>query len=314
MSRLLSLLTATLMMTSFATPAAAETGTAYYVDANGDDSASGLDAAHAWKSLAKVSGTTFQPGDRILLRAGQRWSGQQLWPKGSGESGAPITIDLDARYDITNNLLRSTRAGAVLTTSPTITYDHNLYGGASLAVPPGDRNAVVTADPLFAKAPLDGPNGTPETGPALEAAYGPRITSGSYAIDAGTEITGNGGRDYAGTPLYNGAPDIGAFEYTTPQDATTESVTGTALTPRTPCPQRAVVPVTGRKNGVYVYTGELINQAGRTATTSVKVTVTDAKPGTPALSGDNRDGGHTVAEPANAAGVTRGRPLTVVTK
>src|SRR5262249_52828745 len=33
------------------------------------------------------------PGDRILLRAGQRWTGQQLWPKGSGESGTPITVD-----------------------------------------------------------------------------------------------------------------------------------------------------------------------------------------------------------------------------
>ncbi|WP_132517277.1 carboxypeptidase regulatory-like domain-containing protein [Nonomuraea diastatica] len=138
---------------------------------------------------------------------------------------------LNSRYDITGNLLHSTRAGAVLTTSPTIVYSHNLYSGAALTVPPGDRNAVVTADPRFAKAPLDGPYGTPETGPALETAYGLRVTSGSYAIDASTEITGNGGRDYAGATLYNGAPDIGAFEYTTPDNATTESVTGTVRTP-----------------------------------------------------------------------------------
>ncbi|MGA4992545.1 cadherin-like beta sandwich domain-containing protein [Nonomuraea bangladeshensis] len=145
---------------------------------------------------------------------------------------------LEARYDITGNLLHSTRAGAVLTTSPTISYSHNLYGGAALTVPPGDRNAVVTTDPRFVKAPLDGPYGTPETGPALETAYGLRVASGSYAIDASTEIAGNGGRDYAGATLYNGAPDIGAFEYTTPDGAAGEAVIGTVRTP-------AGAPVTG---------------------------------------------------------------------
>ncbi|MGW3344392.1 carboxypeptidase regulatory-like domain-containing protein [Nonomuraea rubra] len=138
---------------------------------------------------------------------------------------------LDARYDITNNVLYSTRPGAVLTTSPTIAYSHNLYGGAALTVPPDDEAAVVTGDPLFAGAPLDGPYGTPETGPALQTAHGLRVTSGSYAIDAGTPIDGNGGRDYAGLALYNGAPDLGAFEYATPTDATTESITGTVRTP-----------------------------------------------------------------------------------
>ncbi|MGN9841144.1 carboxypeptidase regulatory-like domain-containing protein [Nonomuraea sp. H19] len=137
---------------------------------------------------------------------------------------------LEARYDITNNVLYSTRAAATLTTSPTITYSRNLYGGATLAVPAGDKAAVV-ADPLFADAPLDGPYGTPETGPRLETAHGLRVTSGSQAIDAGAEITGNGGRDYAGTPLYNGGPDLGAFEYATAEGATAESVIGTARTP-----------------------------------------------------------------------------------
>ena len=68
-------------------------GASYYVDAaQGNDTASGLDSAHAWRSLARVNQVTFRPGDQILLRAGGRWSGQ-LWPKGSGTAGAPITVD-----------------------------------------------------------------------------------------------------------------------------------------------------------------------------------------------------------------------------
>src|SRR6185437_11358303 len=71
--------------------AEASTGTTYYVSTSGSDSNSGTSASSPWKSLAKVDATTFQPGDQILFQAGGSWSGQ-LWPKGSGASGAPITI------------------------------------------------------------------------------------------------------------------------------------------------------------------------------------------------------------------------------
>ena len=61
--------------------------------------------------------------------------------------------------------------------------------------------------------------------------------------------------------------------------------------------QRTAVPIRDRANGRYVYTGELRNQAGRTATTSVTVTVTDASPGKAMLTADNwdHDGDYTVA-------------------
>lgn len=62
------------------------------------------------------------------------------------------------------------------------------------------------------------------------------------------------------------------------------------LTDRSPLPQFASVHVTGRANGTYVYTGELVNAAGTTATTSVTVKVTDANPGKPSLAHDNWDG------------------------
>ena len=65
----------------------------YYVDPmTGADANSGTTPAAAWKTLAKVNGTTFSPGDRILLRAGGIWVGK-LNPKGSGAPGNPIVLD-----------------------------------------------------------------------------------------------------------------------------------------------------------------------------------------------------------------------------
>ncbi|OCT15398.1 hypothetical protein A8709_15060 [Paenibacillus pectinilyticus] len=75
--------------------AAQGTGTTYYVDSQGgSDSNDGKSSGAAWKSLTIVNQTTFQPGDRILFKAGSEWKGQQLYPKGSGESGNPIVIDI----------------------------------------------------------------------------------------------------------------------------------------------------------------------------------------------------------------------------
>ncbi|MFG2133712.1 discoidin domain-containing protein [Streptomyces sp. NPDC048751] len=68
-------------------------GKDYFIDATrGRDSAAGTSRATAWRTLAKANATTFQPGDRILLKAGEQWQDQQLWPKGSGSAGRPITI------------------------------------------------------------------------------------------------------------------------------------------------------------------------------------------------------------------------------
>ncbi|KAB7791075.1 immunoglobulin-like domain-containing protein [Bifidobacterium leontopitheci] len=77
-------------------------GTDYYIDAeNGKDTNAGTSADAAWQNLTKANETTFQPGDRILLKSGSTWHKQQLWPKGSGSDGKPITItaygDSDAR-------------------------------------------------------------------------------------------------------------------------------------------------------------------------------------------------------------------------
>lgn len=74
-------------------PAAADAGgTTYYVSATGDDSNTGTSPRKAWRSLEKVNATTFNPGERILLRSGDSWTGQ-LWPKGSGAAGSPVVLD-----------------------------------------------------------------------------------------------------------------------------------------------------------------------------------------------------------------------------
>jgi hypothetical protein len=79
-------------------PAWADT---YYVDrVSGDDSHDGLSAERAWRSLERVNAQVFQPGDKILFKAGTRYSGQ-LKPQGSGRMVAgtanPIVMD---RYGV----------------------------------------------------------------------------------------------------------------------------------------------------------------------------------------------------------------------
>lgn len=63
----------------------------YYVsDTDGSDSDSGLTTALAWKTLAKVSATTFANGDNILFKRGDTFYGTLTITK-SSVVGAPIT-------------------------------------------------------------------------------------------------------------------------------------------------------------------------------------------------------------------------------
>jgi hypothetical protein len=77
----------------FVCPIAA-TAASYYVDPlAGNDGGDGTAPDHAWRSFAPVNGRSFAPGDRLLLRAGARWEGQSLQPKGSGSPELPIVVD-----------------------------------------------------------------------------------------------------------------------------------------------------------------------------------------------------------------------------
>jgi hypothetical protein len=80
-------------MAALLAPATASAaGQAYYVDcAGGSDAQAGTSTAQAWQTLAKVSATTFQPGDTISFRRGTRCTGS-LIANGSGTAGAPIVV------------------------------------------------------------------------------------------------------------------------------------------------------------------------------------------------------------------------------
>lgn len=73
--------------------ATAASATTYYVSASaGDDSKDGLTTATAWKSIAKVNGSTFVAGDQILFKRGDVWR-ESLVPPSNGASGNPIKFD-----------------------------------------------------------------------------------------------------------------------------------------------------------------------------------------------------------------------------
>ncbi|HXK59638.1 MAG TPA: right-handed parallel beta-helix repeat-containing protein [Acidobacteriota bacterium] len=81
-------------LTFWVTPAVQAQSVTYYVDAaDGSDSHDGRSPRTPWKSLEKVNSVVFQPGDRILFKAGSKLRGQ-LAPKGSGTAQKPIVVDV----------------------------------------------------------------------------------------------------------------------------------------------------------------------------------------------------------------------------
>lgn len=61
----------------------------YHVSSEGRDDNPGT-ATAPWQTVEKVNSTTFAPGDRILFRRGDRWSGTGLVVSSSGEPERPI--------------------------------------------------------------------------------------------------------------------------------------------------------------------------------------------------------------------------------
>ncbi len=92
--RLLALpLAATVAALGFAVPAHAASPTTYYVDsAAGNDANSGTGTGTPWRSLAKVNGFKFQPGDTVRFKRNGSWTGTLTLSR-SGTAASPITVD-----------------------------------------------------------------------------------------------------------------------------------------------------------------------------------------------------------------------------
>lgn len=68
-------------------------GVAYYVDATaGNDANSGRSPGAAWQTIGKVNGSAFLPGDHILFKRGETWTGTTLTVPSSGVAGSPIVF------------------------------------------------------------------------------------------------------------------------------------------------------------------------------------------------------------------------------
>ncbi|MFG2690858.1 right-handed parallel beta-helix repeat-containing protein [Streptomyces sp. NPDC048405] len=76
-----------------ATPHFVPGGTTYYVSPGGHDSADGTSADAAWRSLARADRARLQPGDRLLLEGGARFTGTvTLGRDEAGDAGRPVTL------------------------------------------------------------------------------------------------------------------------------------------------------------------------------------------------------------------------------
>ena len=63
----------------------------YYIASSGSDSNKGTSESSPWKSISKVNGFNFKPGDRVLFRRGDSWN-TELRPNTNGASGKLITF------------------------------------------------------------------------------------------------------------------------------------------------------------------------------------------------------------------------------
>ncbi len=115
-------------------------------------------------------------------------------------------------YTFNNNLIYnlSTTASYDYTSGYSRSIDYNCFWGVHPATEPADAHKI-TADPKLV-SPGSG-------GIGINTVDGYKLQSNSSCINKGKVISGNGGKDYWGNLLYNGAPDIGCHEWVPPPPA-----------------------------------------------------------------------------------------------
>lgn len=76
-----------------AAAAATTRATDYYISSSdGDDGFSGVSPAAPFASLSMADALPLQPGDRVLLKCGDRWRAEQLRVNATGSSASPIVF------------------------------------------------------------------------------------------------------------------------------------------------------------------------------------------------------------------------------
>ncbi|MFV0342411.1 MAG: hypothetical protein ACK5JH_05890 [Anaerocolumna sp.] len=107
---------------------------------------------------------------------------------------------MDAAVNYKNNIFYTTGEYKYPISAPK--YDSNCYYGG---VAPSTDLIKIVSNPNFVN-PGSGGNGR-------SSVDGYKLQSDSPCINSGVSISNNGGKDYWGSSLYNGIPDIGAHEY-----------------------------------------------------------------------------------------------------
>jgi parallel beta-helix repeat protein len=191
-----------LFLLSFAPSVFAAT---YYVDATlGNDANTGLSEATAWKTIAKVNVSTFNPGDQVLFRKGQTWREELIVPS-SGTSGQPITfgaygsgekpiingsdlLSSSGWAQYTGNIWRKT-----LPTKPKIVFFDGAIGTlkGSIGAVSGSNQWYWASNTLYVYSTSN--PGTAFTIPGIEAAHRDDVVSNnakSYITIDGLELVG----------------------------------------------------------------------------------------------------------------------------
>lgn len=128
-----------------------------------------------------------------------------------GEGLNTNVVSLDGVMTLKNNIFYNLGTVKNPNWGRSFTYDNNLYYGFDSI--PDDPHAIV-ADPMFVD-PGKGGTGV-EGDSAIDTLGGYALQEGSPAINAGLDIPNNGGRDYAGNPVGDSTPDLGAMESSVP--------------------------------------------------------------------------------------------------
>jgi hypothetical protein len=99
-------------------PPGIATGKTYYVSPNGNDSNAGTSTSVPWKTLDKVTSTTFMPGDSVLLQGGATFTGCPAFSGSNIQStaAAPFTLGSygTGRFMLTANCSGSQVAGITI--------------------------------------------------------------------------------------------------------------------------------------------------------------------------------------------------------